>query len=122
MPDIYDRLQELCNQQGADKPAGLSPLELADLPDPQRQIMLYFLREARAAGGEVEHAHLQARFIALDDLPQVLDDLTRNGWLIALGEAPRLRYRLNLRHKRGSQGGLDLWNTLTDRLAGTRQS
>lgn len=116
MPDIYDRLQELCNQ-GASKPAGLSPLELTELPDTQRQVMLYFLREARSRGGEAEYAQLRARFIACEDLDCVLEELTRHGWLIVLGEAPNLRYRINLRRKRGSQIGPDLWNTLTARLS-----
>jgi hypothetical protein len=69
----------------------------------------------------VERTTLETHFADSDiaDLGVALDELARVGWLIALGEAPSIRYRVNFRHKRSSQLGLNMWSALTDRLTDT---
>lgn len=117
MPGLYDRLQDHLKD---DQPTGLSPLDLTELPDAQRKVMFFMLREARTATGEVERTTLETHFKGreVDDLGATLDALTQVGWLIVLGEAPSIRYRVNFRHKRSSQLSVNLWSTLNDRLAG----
>ncbi len=100
-----------------DKPAGLSPLEIADLPEEQRQVMFGLLRDTNAATGEIALEALQQKFLHLDRLSDVLADLTKNGWLIKLGELPHVRYRVNLRRKRAASLGANVWASLTDRLS-----
>jgi hypothetical protein len=43
--------------------------------------------------------------------------LTQNSWLIRQGEAATVRYKVNLRRKRGSTLGGSIWSTLSSRLA-----
>ncbi|MCD4686241.1 MAG: hypothetical protein K8S97_09930 [Anaerolineae bacterium] len=117
MPGLYDRLQDHLKD---DQPTGLSPLDLTELPDAQRKVMFFMLREARTATGEVEHTTLETHFAdsEVDDLGATLDALTTIGWLIVLGEASSIRYRVNFRHKRSSKLSVNMWAALTGRLAG----
>lgn len=116
MPGLYDRLQDHLKD---DQPAGLSPLDLTELPDDQRKVMFFILREARTETGEAERTLLETHFAGseIDNLAATLDELTRTGWLIVFGEAPSIRYRVNFRHKRSSQLGLNMWTALADRLS-----
>jgi hypothetical protein len=113
MSGLYDRLLNQIGDEN-DKPAGLSPLDIADLPNDQRQVMLWLLRNSAAPTNGVPHAALRDQFEDLKDLKSVLDDLTTNSWLIRLGEPPNDRFKVNLRRKRGSSS---LWTSLSNRLA-----
>ena len=99
------------------QPAGLTPLDIADLPEQQRQVMFALLRDSRASAGGVTLDMLQEKLSEIEDLDSVLNDLTQNNWLIRQGEAATVRYKVNLRRKRGSSLGGNIWSSLSSRLA-----
>jgi hypothetical protein len=114
MPHVYNHLSATLPE---DDGGGLSPLDLTDLPDDQRQIMLGLLRDPASTN---EGVTLDALSTRLEGKVEQLDDgvalLVRQGWLIGLGEPSRLRYRPNFRTKRSSLTGFNLWAVLSDRL------
>ncbi|MBI5959728.1 MAG: hypothetical protein HY866_13385 [Chloroflexi bacterium] len=117
MSGIYDRLSAKLGNDDSDKPSGLSPLEIASLPDAQRQIMFGLLRDTSlVTEGLTAESVLREKFANIEDLTLVLADLTQNGWLIRLGDPPNVRYRVNLRHKRGSSIDINIWSSLSDHL------
>jgi hypothetical protein len=116
MSGLYDRLSDQLDDDDNGQPAGLTPLDIAELPDQQRQVMFALLRDSRAAAGGVTREALYERFGDFDDLDGVLNELTQNSWLIRQGEAATIRYKVNLRRKRGSTLGGGIWSTLSSRL------
>lgn len=130
MPDLYDRLNQrldsdepasgaasfdrLSDKIGADEPsAGITPMDLMDMETDQRSVMLMLLRDPDKVNG-VPRAAIEQRFLdRMPDLDATLRTLISHGWLIELGEAPALRYRVNLRARRGAGAGL--WSALSDR-------
>lgn len=115
MPGLFDRLSA---QLDDDEPSGITPLDIADLPTVQRQIMLALLRDHHASTDGVSVAALRSRMIDDSaDLDGTLSELARKGWLVALGEGANVRYRVNLRPKRGSSASANLWSNLSDRLS-----
>ena len=115
MPGLYDRLQSQLGDED-DKPAGLTPLDIAGLPEGQRRVMFALLRDADASSEGITQDVLQAKLGDLEELSGILADLTKQSWLIALGEPPDIRYKVNLRRKRGSKIASNLWASLSDRL------
>ncbi|MBE2181950.1 MAG: hypothetical protein IAE89_00870 [Anaerolineae bacterium] len=114
MPGLFDQLSAHLE---SDDSSGITPLDIADLPSDQRHIMLALLREQTGSGEGVAVEVLNVKFAGkIADIDAILTELVHNGWLIALGEAPRLRYRVNLRAKRGSDASFGLWSVLSDRL------
>src|SRR5690606_26354250 len=103
MSGLYDRLK---SQIENEEPGGITPLDITDLPQEQKQLMLSMQRDQ---GGEVDgviHDSLDSkRGGTLTNLDATLNELPRNGWLIVSGEVPNQRNRVNLRAKRGSKGG-----------------
>jgi hypothetical protein len=97
-----------------DEHSGLTPLDIADLPDEQRQVMVSFLRDAKETAGILTFDALQDKHKDLDDLSDVLADLTKSNWLIRLGEEPHVRYKVNFRRRRASRLANDLWATLSE--------
>jgi hypothetical protein len=116
MSGLYDRLIDQLDDEDNGQPAGLTPLDIAELPDQQRQVMFALLRDSRASSGGVTREALYERFGDFDDLDGVLNELTQNNWLIRQGEAAIVRYKVNLRRKRGSTLGGGIWSTLSSRL------
>lgn len=116
MASLYDRLQDQLGDEDEQSTAGLSPLDLADLPDPQRKVMFFLLRGARAKASDVAREQMAQALDDVDDLDGALDALTKRGWLIAFGEPPDVRYRINFRQRRGSQLSVNLWSTLIEHL------
>jgi hypothetical protein len=117
MSGLYDRLMDQLGDEDNDQPAGLTPLDIAELPDHQRQVMFALLRDSRASSGGVTLEALHERFGDFQDLDGVLNELTQNNWLIRQGEAATVRYKVNLRRKRGSTLGGNFWSSLSSRLA-----
>ena len=115
MPGLFERLQA---ELGDDEPGGVTPLEIADLPDAQRRILLWMLRDRAAASDGVAAQGIRDRMPdAPSDCAKIVDLLARSGWVIALGEAPHVRYKVNLRRKRGSTSGFGLWSVINERLS-----
>jgi hypothetical protein len=117
MSGLYDRLMDQLDDDDNEQPAGLTPLDIAELPEGQRQVMFALLRDTRAATNGVTVEALQEKLGPVEGLDGVLNDLTRNSWLIRLGESPNVRYKVNLRRKRGSTLGGSIWASLSSRLA-----
>ncbi len=116
MAGIYDQLRDQLGDDD-DRPSGMTTLDIADLPAAQRRVMFAVLRDSQAAVEGITSADLAARLDDPSDLAETLDALTRQGWLILRGEAPRQRYKVNLRRRGRSGGqGLNVWALLTDRL------
>jgi hypothetical protein len=46
-----------------------------------------------------------------------LAELSKRRWVILMGEAPNVFYRVNLRAKRGSGEEFGLWSILNDRVS-----
>ncbi|HVO44609.1 MAG TPA: hypothetical protein VMT34_18410 [Aggregatilineales bacterium] len=117
MSGLYDRLRAQIGGDDDDGPSGLTPLDIADLPTQQRQVMFVLLRDPQASTEGITLEALQERMEDIDALADILADLTKNGWLVPYGEPPGIRYKVNLRRKRG--GGLEgnLWASLSDHLA-----
>ena len=122
MSGLYDRLNDQLGKDDDNQPAGLTPLDIADLPDGQRQVMFALLRDSRSSGDGVSADVLREKLPQVEGLAAVLDELTRNSWLIRLGEAPNVRYKVNLRRKRGSSLGGGIWSSLSNRLAEEQES
>src|SRR5687768_7037809 len=115
MPGLFDRLKA---ELGDDEPAGVTPLEIANLPNDQRRIMLWLLRDRTASSEGVPATVVQARLEgAPDNCADILGDLAKGGWVIVMGEAPHVRYKVNLRRKRGSTMGFGLWSIISDRIS-----
>jgi hypothetical protein len=115
MPGLYDHLNA---QLGGDEPSGLTTLDITELPNDQRQVVLSLLRDQAGSNDGVTRDVLGSKLTdKLNDLDAILIELARNGWVIVLGEAPNLRYRVNLRAKRASTAGFGLWSILSDRIA-----
>jgi hypothetical protein len=68
-------------------------LELAELPEEQREIVLYFMRENYTSEG-VSLDILSDRFSMLPNLPALLETLIASGWLTAFGTTPNIRYKI----------------------------
>jgi hypothetical protein len=116
MPSVFDNLSARLQQ---DEPSGLSPVDLADLPTEQKLIMLTLLRDSASGFEGVAADTLREKLREkAPNFDETVAQLVGLGWLIPLGEPANLRYRLNLRAKRGSATGFNLWSILTDRLPG----
>jgi hypothetical protein len=118
MPGLYDRLTNQIDDNDEDKPVGLSTLDIADLPEDQRRVMFLLMRDPKgssSAGMALDE--LKKKLSDMETLPDVLSDLTKNGWLIRMGDPPKEHYRANLRRKRASKLGASLWASLSDHIA-----
>ena len=116
MSGLYDRLRAQTGGDDDDQPPGVTPLEIADLPEAQRQLMFGLLRDPQASTEGLTLAILQARSDNPEALPGILAELSKNGWLVQYGEPPSVRYKVNLRRKRGTSLTGGLWAYVTDRL------
>jgi hypothetical protein len=98
------------------QPTGLNPLDMAELPDEQRQVMFAMLRDNRAKADGLTVEMLREKFDEVERLDEILTELTHHSWLIRLGEGSNVRYKVNLRRRRGSKLGGGLWASLSSRL------
>ncbi|NWF71289.1 MAG: hypothetical protein HXY40_19585 [Chloroflexi bacterium] len=90
--------------------AGISAIDIAALPETQAQIMLFLLREQNTPDG-VTLDTLKARFETLTNLAEIVAELVKQGWLVEVGEAPAVRYRIGL-SRRARQRSATLTNLL----------
>lgn len=120
MPGLYDRLQgHTGGDDDSQPPAGLTPLEIAGLPEPQRTILTTLLREAKGewANGlplATLHDMLHGKLDDPASLPALLDDLVSRGWALVQGTPPNARYKVNLRRKRTSSLAASMWESLSE--------
>lgn len=111
---LYDRLTNKIGDD--DEPSrGLTPLDIADLPAPQRKVMFSLLRDTKAATEGISIEQLSENLGKPENLPDTIAALMKSGWLIEIGEENR-RYKVNIRRKRGSSLGFGIWTSLSDRI------
>ena len=111
---LYDRLTNKIGDD--DEPSrGLTPLDIADLPAPQRKVMFSLLRDTKAATEGIEFDRLNENLGNPENLEQTITELLKSGWLIEVGEENH-RYKVNIRRKRGSSLGFGIWTSLSDRI------
>jgi hypothetical protein len=94
-------------------PDGVTPLEIADLPETPRQLLMQMVREQAAHPEGYTPASLHAEGLSNAALEALLDRLVQAGWLSAQGEDAGRRYRVRLRSRRVGGAGA-LWATLSD--------
>ncbi|MCJ7433219.1 MAG: hypothetical protein MUO77_06990 [Anaerolineales bacterium] len=119
MPGVFDRLQrEIENKQ---QDGGITALDLADLSPSLRKIMRLMLRELQITYPrlcEAMDGMSDTERLSRADLDAALDTLTKQFWLIRLGEAEHAIYKVNLRRKSGSTLADGIWNNLDAKLKG----
>lgn len=109
---MFDRLRKRLQEEG--QSAGLSAVDLVEMPSPQRELLLAALRAARS----LTLAEMAAALpdLPTDDLRRTVDELTQRGWLIRFGEGERVSYQINLGRRRGSERPFGLWSLIGERL------
>jgi hypothetical protein len=112
MSTIFERLQKKLEIEKKDE--GISPLDLAELPQDLRKLMRFMLREV-----EITAANLHTAVADMPDVkltPKELDDallvLSRQGWVIQRGEGQNISYLVNLQRKRAR----NIWAILAMRI------
>jgi hypothetical protein len=122
MGGVFDRLHSQIGVE--EEEGGLSVLDLAALPPAWRRLMRLMLRE-----GEMTHAEIceaveamsEAERLSRAELEEALDLLSKNLWLIRMGEE-RITYRPNLRRKAGSKLAQSIWASLESRIGPSQPS
>jgi hypothetical protein len=117
MPGVFDRLnKEIENKQ---QEGGITPLDLAELPPALRKIMRLMLRELQLNYPrlrEVIDAMPEKDRLTPQELDEALATLTRQFWLIRIGEGTKAIYKVNLRRKAGSTLAGGIWSSLDSKL------
>ena len=119
MPGVFDRLQREIESKQQD--GGITALDLADLQPPLRKIMRLMLREVQMNYPrlcEAVDGMSPADRLSREELNTALDTLTKQFWLIRLGEGERAIYKVNLRRKAGSTLADGIWGNLDAKLKG----
>ena len=117
MPGVFDRLQKEIESKQAE--GGITALDLADLPPALRKIMRLMLRELQLSHPQLTEAMAampEAERLAPKELDEALEVLTRQAWLVRLGEGKKAIYKVNLRRKSGSTLAGGIWNNLDSKL------
>lgn len=91
-------------------PGGISALDVGDLPEPQRSIMLVLIRDAGLDGLTLEE--LTHALDNVSGIEAALQDLRQRGHIIVIGGGRDEHYKPALKKKRG-RTGVD-WNRLLD--------
>lgn len=120
MAGVFDKLH---NDIGGDDQGGLSIIELADLPTEQRKVMRLMLREVEMTEQALHEAVAgwpEDDRLSEEALEETLDILSKNQWLIRMGEE-RIVYRANLRRKAGSDLAKSMWGNLDAKIAQQRK-
>lgn len=89
--------------------AGITALDIADLPDPLRSLMNMVLRLASADG--VSAQALQSALPEVEDVPGCLGLLAERGFLRVTPSDDGGTYHANLRRKPGAKKGIN-WDKL----------
>lgn len=117
MSGLFDKLQD--EIEGRDKEGGISPLDLAELSRPLRKIIKFMLREVEQSFEglwDAVTAMEEEDQMTRDELGKTLETLTKQGWLISMGEKGQMKYKVNLRRKPGSRLAQGIWNALDEKI------
>jgi hypothetical protein len=117
MAGVFDRLQKQIDDKR--KEGGISVLDLADLPPALRKIMRLMLRRLQMnytqLYEEVEQMSEGER-LTRARLDEALKLLVEQAWLIQIGTEAHAIYKVNLRHRPGSNLPETLWQTLDSKI------
>ena len=117
MPGVFDRLQKQIEDKQSE--GGITALDLADLSPALRKIMRLMLRELQLTYNDITTAVAsfpEPERLAPKELDEALETLTRQSWLMRLGEGEKAIYKVNLRRKSGATLSDGVWNTLDEKL------
>jgi hypothetical protein len=121
MSGVFDRLNKKLGDQ--DDSGGISPVDLAKLPPVQRQIMRLLLRELDMKESEVKDALAEGpedKRPTEAEFDDALKELTREGWVIRMGEGENITCRANLKRKAPSTLAKSIWAALDSRIEETK--
>ena len=118
MSGVFDNLNDRIGGQDDDK--GISPLDLAGLPPAQRQLMRFMVREVEMGYEALVEMAGDKWEMSREELDSALDELTRDSWLIRLGEE-NITYEANLRRKSGSMLAKSIWAGLDAKIEEARR-
>lgn len=123
MPDIHDLLGKLSedNESSDIKPPisssrrqvtqeGITTLDIAELPEPQKTIMFAILRDKTSSGDGMTLEQLEDQF-DIENLVDILMELADQNWLTTSNNTPK-RYKPNLRRSRKRLSD-DLWSAIS---------
>jgi hypothetical protein len=114
---IFDKLQKDIDKVQQD--TGISTMDLANLPPVQRRIMRILLRELQMTYPDLRDRVAELpekdRF-SVPELDEALDTLSKQQWLIRLGEDQLITYKVNLKRKAGSALAAGLWSNLNAKI------
>ncbi len=123
MSGVFDRLSKKLGEK--DDSSGISPLDLANLPQAQRQLMRILLRELEmslsALMGLVEELP-EGKRPTQAEVEEALKSLALEGWVIKMGEDAQITYKANLRRKAPSTLAQSIWSTLDARIGEAKES
>lgn len=123
MPGVFDRLQRQIEDKQQE--GGITALDLVELSPPLRKIMRLMLRQLQMTYHQLCEAMQEwpeNEQMPPQELSQALDVLTKQFWLIRLGEGERATYKVNLRRKAGSTLAQGIWASLDTKLKGPADS
>lgn len=92
---------------------GITPLDIAGLPEAQKRIMFSILRDKDAAREGITTQEIQHRLASEEEISATLDQLAKDEWLLVYGIPPDERYKPNLRRKKGRLSG-NIWAAISD--------
>jgi hypothetical protein len=117
MPDIHDLLGKLSNDESSSSSgrenktgSGITPLDIANLPEKQKRVMFYMLRDKKAASDGLSLQALEDMFPD-EYLVDSIQQLTEENWLTVTDNG---LYKLNLRRSRKRIGSDDLWAAISN--------
>jgi len=119
---LFDRLQNTLDDRA--KEGGISPLDLATLPPKLRKIMRMMLREIEMTQEQLREATAnlpEGERLTDAELKDALDNLTKQSWLIQLGQDTVSTYKVNLKRKGPSSLASGIWATLEDRMGSEKE-
>ncbi len=115
---LFDRLQNQLDDRA--KEGGISPLDLAALPPRLRKIMRMMLREIEMTYEQLREATAkmpEADRLNDAELKEALENLTKQSWLIKMGQSDIITYKVNLKRKGPSSLASGIWATLEDKMS-----
>jgi hypothetical protein len=117
MPGVFERLQQQIEVKR--KADGITPLDLAELSPPMRQIVRLLLRELEMDYRQICEA-LSAmpveKHISAEHVRETLETLTQQSWLIRIGTGERAIYKVNLRRRSATSLPSGIWGILDEKL------
>ena len=92
---------------------GITALDIADLPEAEKQIMFMMLRDQTAKKDGLTADDVQDRIQGEEDVHDTLAELAKEKWLLVSGRPPDELYRVNLKRRRSTLSK-DIWSALED--------